>query len=81
MEIGSQCPENLSDHIEVVIHTGIDLTYTLENDSMNRHPCPSSNSDTKPKIRWDKCANWSPETRQSYTNDITRYRPYGNDFE
>ena len=31
------------------------MTYTLENESINRHPCPSSNNDINPKSRWDKC--------------------------
>ena len=53
--IGSQCHENLSDHVEVVLHTDIIPINILGGNPEGNILTHSSKDHIKPKVRWDKC--------------------------
>ena len=53
--IGSQSHENLSDHVEVVLHTDIIPINILGGNPEGNILTHSSKDHIKPKVRWDKC--------------------------
>ena len=53
--IGSQCPENLSDHVEVAIHTEIIPINVWGDNPEGKILTNSGNDHIKSKVRWDKC--------------------------
>ena len=53
--MGSQCPENLSDHVEVVLRMDSYPTSDVDSSSAERKTCPSQSNNNKSKIRLDKC--------------------------
>ena len=53
--IGSQFHENLSDHVEVVLHTDIIPINILGGNPEGNILTLSSKDHIKPKVRWDKC--------------------------
>ena len=53
--VGSQCHENLSDHVEVDLHTDIILINILGDNPEGKILTHSGKDHIKPKVRWDKC--------------------------
>ena len=55
VSIGSQCPENLSDHVEVVLRIHSYPASDVDSSSAEPKTCQSQSYNNKSKIRWDKC--------------------------
>ncbi|MEW8547288.1 MAG: reverse transcriptase family protein, partial [Candidatus Thiodiazotropha sp.] len=53
--VGSQCSENLSDHVEVVLHTDTSIAKPLSGDATMCNTGKSEDINIKTRIRWDKC--------------------------
>ena len=55
VSIGSQCPENLSDHVEVVLRMDSYPASNVDSSAAEPKTCQSQSNNNKSKIRWDKC--------------------------
>ena len=79
VSIGSQCPENLSDHVEVVLRIDSHPASSVDSSSAEPKTCQSQSNNKKSKIRWDKCnLQLYSDILQTGLLRIENKRPFNN---